>query len=128
MLFALFENFGKNQKILNCTLCNTFHYFNCVNLNKKLNSQFYKNWQCNLCADSTFHFQTVSDSEPDTLFSFDLGFSNLNPTYLTDVIKNFENNDDNDLNINDSYRDTNEAKVTLRQNKSKQFSLLCVNV
>ena len=119
------KNLQKNQKILNCTLCGTFHHFNCDNLNKNLNSQFY-NWLFNLCADSTFPFQTVSDSELDKLFSFDLDFPNLNPTYLNDVFKNADDNDD-ELNINDTYIDTNEAKVILRQNRTKQFSSLCVN-
>ena len=47
---------------------------------------------CNLCADSTFPFQTVRDSELDKLFSFDLDFPNLNPTYLNDVFKNADDN------------------------------------
>ena len=111
---------------MNCTLCSTFYHFNCVNLNKNLNSQFYKNWLCNLCADSTFPFQTVSDSELDKLFSFNLDFPNLNPTYLNDVFKNADDNDD-EMNINDTYIDTNEAKVILKQNRTKQFSSLCVN-
>ena len=116
----------KNQKILNCTLCSTFHHFNCVNLNKNLYSQFYKNWFCNLCADSTFPFQTVSDSELEKLFSFDHDFPNLNPTYLNDAFKNADDNND-ELNINDTYIDTNEAKVILRQNRTKQFSSPYVN-
>ena len=100
----------KNQKI---TLCSAFHHFNCVNLNKNLNSQFYNNWLCNLCADSTFPFPTVSDCELDKLFSFDLDFPNLKPTHLNDVFKNADDNDD-ELNINDTYIDANEAKVILR--------------
>ena len=120
------NNYAKKSKKFFSTLCSTFHHFNCVTLNKNLNSQFYKNWLCNLCADSTFPFQTVSDSEQDKLFSFDLDFSNLNPIYLNDVFKNADDND-NELNINDTYIDTNEAKVILRQNRTKQFSSLCVN-
>ena len=59
-------------------------------------------------------------------FSFDLDFPNLNPTYLNDVFKNADDNDD-ELNIDDTYIDTNEAKVILGQNRTYQFSSLYVN-
>ena len=70
--------------------------------------------------------QTISDSELDKLFSFDLDFPNLN---LNDVFKNADNSDDGgERNINDSYIDPNEDKIILRQNRTNQFSSLCINV
>jgi len=83
-------------------------------LNKDLNNQFYSNWLCKKCAQATFLFQCLSDSEFNSVNSYNTNKSKLpSSAYLMIYLQLMKtvniDSEDNNIVPQDYYIDIKEA-------------------
>jgi len=80
------------------------------------------------CAINTFPFQNVRDNEFNDIFTIHTEIICLSFNYLNALFNNIEKIEHVEMSISDSYIDSEEANIILKQHKHSNFFSICVKL